>query len=121
MKISTVETNGAYSLIEVDLITGRSHQIRAHMAYLGCPIVGDNKYGDKQLNSFFDTKFTSNEFRLQFNKNFDSMLDFSLVLRDADNLITSLVPEKLRAKETYQKISNCLFDILEKTSTKRTT
>ena len=57
MEITTVETNGAYSLIDVNLITGRSHQIRAHLAHLGNPIIGDNKYGDKRLNSFFENKY----------------------------------------------------------------
>ena len=57
MEISTVETNGAYSLIDINLITGRSHQIRAHLAHLGNPIIGDNKYGDKKLNSFFENKY----------------------------------------------------------------
>jgi 23S rRNA pseudouridine1911/1915/1917 synthase len=38
------EINGYY-LIEVDPITGRPHQIRVQLATLGCPIVGDNKYG----------------------------------------------------------------------------
>lgn len=52
MEISIVESNGAYSLLEIHLITGRSHQIRAHLAHLGNPIIGDNKYGDKKLNSF---------------------------------------------------------------------
>lgn len=33
------------SLLEIDLITGRTHQIRAHLAYIGCAIVGDGKYG----------------------------------------------------------------------------
>lgn len=33
------------SLIEIELVTGRSHQIRAQMAYIGCPIFGDYKYG----------------------------------------------------------------------------
>lgn len=60
MKITTVESNGAYSLIDINLITGRSHQIRAHLSHLGNPIIGDNKYGDKQLNSFFENKYGLN-------------------------------------------------------------
>ncbi len=35
------------SLVEIDLLTGRSHQIRATMSHLGHPLLGDNKYGDK--------------------------------------------------------------------------
>ena len=41
MEVKTVQTNGAYSLLEIDLITGRSHQIRAHLSHLGNPIIGD--------------------------------------------------------------------------------
>ena len=36
-----------YSLLEVDLLTGRKNQIRVHMADMGCPVVGDKKYGTK--------------------------------------------------------------------------
>jgi 23S rRNA pseudouridine955/2504/2580 synthase len=57
MEVKTIRTNGAYSLLEIDLITGRSHQIRAHLSHLGAPIIGDNKYGDRKLNSFFANKF----------------------------------------------------------------
>ncbi len=38
------------SLVEVELLTGRTHQIRAHMAHIGHPLLGDEKYGDKGLN-----------------------------------------------------------------------
>ena len=41
---------GEYARLEVELITGRTHQIRAHLAHIGHPILGDDKYGDRLLN-----------------------------------------------------------------------
>ncbi len=38
------------SLVEVELLTGRTHQIRAHFAYIGCPLLGDGKYGSNEIN-----------------------------------------------------------------------
>jgi 23S rRNA pseudouridine955/2504/2580 synthase len=43
-------TLSAYSLLQAELKTGRTHQIRVHLAHLGFPIVGDDKYGDFDLN-----------------------------------------------------------------------
>ncbi len=43
----TIEARGGTSLVEVELITGRRHQIRAQLAAIGCPIEGDIKYGAK--------------------------------------------------------------------------
>lgn len=40
-----IQTNGKYSLLKLDLQTGRKNQIRVHMQDLGCPIAGDEKYG----------------------------------------------------------------------------
>lgn len=45
-----LKSNGNMSLLEVELFTGRPHQIRAQLAALGHPLVGDNKYGDKEKN-----------------------------------------------------------------------
>lgn len=45
-----LESRGRFSLVEVDLLTGRTHQIRAHMAYIGHPLLGDTKYGHNRDN-----------------------------------------------------------------------
>ena len=36
--------------VELEPVTGRTHQLRAHMAHIGCPILGDDKYGDREVN-----------------------------------------------------------------------
>lgn len=48
------------TLVEVELITGKSHQIRAHMASIGYPIIGDYKYGDKNCNERYKAKYHIN-------------------------------------------------------------
>lgn len=49
--------SGDYTLLEVELITGKTHQIRAHLAGCGHPLVGDAKYGDKEVNASFRQRF----------------------------------------------------------------
>ena len=46
-----------YTLLDVTLLTGRTHQIRVHMAYINHPIVGDSKYGDFEANKLFKQKY----------------------------------------------------------------
>ena len=63
----TLETRGELSLLEVELLTGRTHQIRATMADLGCPLLGDGKYGDGRANRRYgETRQALYSYRLTF-------------------------------------------------------
>ena len=45
------------ALLDVEIETGRTHQIRAHLAHMGYPIIGDGKYGKNQINKQFGKKY----------------------------------------------------------------
>ena len=49
-RVKPLKANDHYSVLEVRLLTGRTHQIRVHLAHAGHPILGDDKYGDFPLN-----------------------------------------------------------------------
>lgn len=51
-----IEELGDVALVEVTLHTGKTHQIRAHLAHIGCPVLGDEKYGDGTLNKKYGVK-----------------------------------------------------------------
>lgn len=52
----TIKNFEDYSILDVNLVTGRTHQIRAHLAHVGHPILGDGKYGTREINSKFNFK-----------------------------------------------------------------
>ena len=49
-KVSLRKSSDDFSLLELRLLTGRTHQIRVHLAHAGHPVLGDDKYGDFELN-----------------------------------------------------------------------
>ena len=51
-KINVLKSEKDYSLLEIELITGKSHQIRAHLAHLGYPLLGDKKYNGKNDSAY---------------------------------------------------------------------
>ena len=73
-----IEYRGDKTLLEANLITGKTHQIRAHISYFGHPIIGDNKYGKSNVKKLhltanfisFNFKKVSSLYYLK-NKNFE--------------------------------------------------
>lgn len=56
-KVLESNKNENTSWLEVELVTGKTHQIRAHLAYIGHPIIGDGKYGVNKINKEFNQKY----------------------------------------------------------------
>lgn len=82
---------GNCTLMEVHLITGRSHQIRAHLASIGHPVIGDAKYGDEQLNQ---------KLRLAINLRHQLLHAYRIVLADGKEIVAPL-PEIFAQAEAF--------------------
>ncbi|MCH5344243.1 MAG: RluA family pseudouridine synthase [Acetatifactor sp.] len=75
---------GGFTLLEVELFTGKTHQIRAHLASIGHPIIGDHKYGDRKVNERFQREFglkyqLLHAYRVEFPKTFEIQLPNQIV------------------------------------------
>ena len=55
--VNPLYSSGDFTLVEVELLTGRSHQIRAHLQHAGFPLIGDPKYGSRDANRILREKF----------------------------------------------------------------
>ena len=65
-RVKRLEASERFSLLEIELLTGRTHQIRVHLAHVGHPIVGDDKYGDFALNRELKRRLLLHAARLEF-------------------------------------------------------
>ena len=92
-----VKYNEKYTLLKVKLITGKTHQIRAHLSSTGHPIIGDGKYGSKAVNS---------EFRKAFGLEHQLLHAYQLKFPQMDGEF-----EKLSGKELIAQIPDCFLKI----------
>lgn len=77
-KYSVIDKSKKFTLAEIELLTGRTHQIRAHMAYLGYPLLGDGKYGVNKINREMGYKYQALcAYKLKFDfKDKDNILGY---------------------------------------------
>lgn len=97
------EAAGIYTLLQVKLITGRSHQIRAHLASIGHPIVGDFKYGEQKTNHYFKSKY---------GLTFQLLHSYRMVFPKLNGELSYLSDKEFKAElpELFKKIKRNLFE-----------
>ena len=95
-----------YSLLEVELLTGRTHQIRRHLAHIRHYILGDRKHGDNKQNTYFETHFGLQNLLLHSWK-----LDFTHPLTQASLQLTCAPPPHFQAIVEKLGWSRADFDL----------
>lgn len=104
--VENIQSNDKYSLLKVQLITGRTHQIRIHLASVKHPVIGDSKYGDFELNRMLKKSYhLHHQFLHAYSIKFVKPIGSLKYLQDL--VITCPLPENLRhiKKSLFAKIN----------------
>lgn len=102
-RIMPLKSGNGWALLEIDLLTGRSHQIRAQLAALGHPIIGDVKYGAAVDNRHFKDHFGL--------KN-QLLYAYKLTFKEGEGVLSYLQGKEFKADlpKVYEIIISSLFD-----------
>lgn len=97
-------SNGKMTLLEVELITGRTHQIRAHLSSIGHPLLGDGKYGDAE----FNRKYAGYGVKHQL------LHAYKLVIPETDQIFVAQVPDLFHKVIVEEHLEECYHENLER-------
>ena len=91
-------------MVEIKLITGRSHQIRAHMASIGHPIIGDVKYANRKSNR------SNHSLKMEYGLSTQLLHCSRVVFHDAIKPLSYMNGKTIKAElpENFEKIINGL-------------
>ncbi len=92
LKFETILNLDNYTILKVELITGRFHQIRSQLAHYGCPIKGDVKYGARRKNK--DRSIYLHAYELEFDHPVTLDRKKYKVLPNQEDSLWKLIPEK---------------------------
>lgn len=114
-----VLANDRITLLKVKLITGRTHQIRAHLSSVGHPLIGDYKYGNKKINDIYKKQYGIKDQMLH-----SRMTVFPKFTGDCDNLsgkeFTATLPDDfIKVLSNEFKNSNVVNDFIKEKQIKK--
>lgn len=93
-----------FTLLEVELITGKTHQIRAHLSSTGHPLIGDTKYGKPAINRLFQEDFRlSSQLLHAYRLEFPTLKQPNVLSECSGHTYIAPLPKQ------FLKISDCLF------------
>lgn len=98
-----LERGKGFTLTEVELITGRTHQIRAHLSQAGFPVIGDAKYGSQRVNQ---------QMKRRFDLTTQLLHAYKLRFNEADPYLQYLTGKEITAvlPESFERIKKQIFD-----------
>ena len=97
-KIKRMKNSREYSLLDVEIISGKSHQIRIQLQNIGHPIIGDRKYGDKQVNDYFD----------KYDLKYQLLHSYKIIFKNKEGFLSYLYGKEFIAEkpEMFVRIEN---------------